>query len=167
MKLMTLNNVKIKTDLENRYCLNDLHKAAMNQGKATKQQRPSSFLRNDSIKKFVQCLSDAQNSASVVIMKGGTDQGTYAHELIVLRYAAWLDTEFEIFVYNAFKEIILNKVSWMSKLNALDKTIESERLTVSSCARTMRNWGVGGRKQQLHNEREQLAEQSQIKLAIN
>lgn len=164
MNIIKLNDINIKQDDLNRYCLNDLHKAAMKSGKVTKQQRPSSFLRNDSIKVFVQTLSDAQKRASVVITKGGANQGTYAHELVALRYAAWLNPEFEISVYKVFRDFMMQGFSVMNQINMNDLNFSKESSTVSKCASIMNKWGLGGRKKQLQQERARLIEQAQMYL---
>lgn len=100
-----LLSTKIRRDAEGRYSLNDLHKAAMANGKATESQRPGNFLLSDSVQAFAQVLTDAKNLASVVSVKGGTNQGTYADELVAIRYAAWIDPAFEVQVYQAFQAV--------------------------------------------------------------
>ena len=102
---ITLSNTAIRRDAEGRHSLNDLHKAAMAAGKASEVHRPASFLRTAGVQEFVQTLSDAQNCASVVSIKGGKDQGTYADELVALRYAAWINPEFEVAVYRSFRDL--------------------------------------------------------------
>ncbi len=93
---VVVNGVPVRVDNEGRYNLNDLHAAAVANGEATESQRPGVFLRSQQVKRFVQALSDATKSASVNIIKGGLQQGTWALELVVIRYAAWLKPEFEI-----------------------------------------------------------------------
>ncbi len=58
-------------------------------------QRPSAFLQSDSVKGFVAELdeSDATIIASVKSIKGGKKQGTYATELVALRYAGWISAK--------------------------------------------------------------------------
>lgn len=103
-KMIIADNA-ININADGLYCLNDLHKAAMAQGKATESQRPPKFLDSDSVKGFVQALSDARKRASVVTVKGGKNQGTYADELVVMRYAAWIDPAYEIEVYAAVQAL--------------------------------------------------------------
>ncbi len=77
----------------------------MANGKASESQRPGSFLQAESVKAFVQELTDATKIASVVSVKGGTNQGTYAVELVAIRYAAWIDPAFEVQVYQTFQAV--------------------------------------------------------------
>lgn len=103
--LIAIEGVKVRQDEEGRYCLNDLHKAAMSAGKASSAQRPAQFLRTETVQAFVQTLTDAQKSASVVTIRGGKGQGSYGVELVAIRYAAWLDPAFEVQVYETFQAL--------------------------------------------------------------
>lgn len=105
MSLIQVSGVTVRRDADGRYSLNDLHKAAMANGKATESQRPGNFLLSDSVQAFAQVLTDAKNLASVVSVKGGTNQGTYADELVAIRYAAWIDPVFEVQVYQTFQAV--------------------------------------------------------------
>lgn len=156
---VVINGVPVRVDKEGRYNLNDLHAAAVANGEATESQRPGVFLKSKQVKRFVKALSDATKSASVNVIKGGLQQGTWALELVVIRYAAWLKPEFEIRVYNTFRDAILNGVSNMTRLNRLDLLIASESKEVSKCAKTMNKWGVGGRKILLNGARERIIDQ--------
>lgn len=101
--IVSLCGVGVRQDAEGRYSLNDLHKAAKAAGKATQAQRPAQFLRTGSVQAFVQTLTDAQKSASVVSVRGGKGQGSYGVELVAIRYAAWIDPAFEVEVYSTFQ----------------------------------------------------------------
>lgn len=48
-----VNGVSVRVDEDGRYNLNDLHAAAVANGEATEQQRPSQFLRSAQIKRFI------------------------------------------------------------------------------------------------------------------
>ncbi|HHQ2321735.1 MULTISPECIES: KilA-N domain-containing protein [Providencia] len=161
---VSINGVSVRVDSEGRYNLNDLHAAAVADGKATESQRPGVFLKSRQVKRFVQALSDATKSASVKVIKGGLNQGTWALELVVIRYAAWLKPEFEILVYNTFRDAARKGLDVLSRLNKLDYIINTETKNVSGCARTMANWGSGGRKQLLLTARERIVSEAQIYL---
>lgn len=126
-QLVTIDDVAVRVDAHGRYCLNDLHKAAIAHGKATESHRPSEFLSNQGVQAFVaeldhqnQCeeMHTAQNiskagfPASVKSIKGGKAPGTYAVELVAIRYAAWIDPGFEIRVYRTFQQATKGKDNW-------------------------------------------------------
>ncbi|WP_245677387.1 KilA-N domain-containing protein [Candidatus Arsenophonus triatominarum] len=105
-KLVVIENTVVRQDAFGRYCLNDLHRVAVAQGKATESQRPSVFLRSEGISTFAQKVSEASQSASVNIIKGGLESGSWAVEIIAIRYAAWIDPAFEVQVYERFRDSV-------------------------------------------------------------
>lgn len=107
--LMLIQDVVIKQDEEGRYCLNDLHKAAIAKGTATKSQAPAQFLKSAQVQRYVDKVTDMTNITSVQSIRGGANQGTYADELVAIRYAAWIDTDFELEVYNSFRQKVSNR----------------------------------------------------------
>lgn len=114
---VVVESVSIRQDAHGRYSLNDLHKAAMSAGKATENHAPAQFLRNDGVQAFIfaldaENLSDVQKCTSVHSVKGGKFQGSWAAELVAIRYAAWIDPSFEVRVYRAFRESIKDKKDW-------------------------------------------------------
>ncbi|WP_334468313.1 KilA-N domain-containing protein [Arsenophonus sp. PmNCSU2021_1] len=105
-KLVVIENTVVRQDAFGRYCLNDLHRAAVAQGKATESQRPSNFLKSEGVSNFVQKASEATKIASVNIIKGGLESGSWAVEIIAIRYAAWIDPAFEVQVYERFRDSV-------------------------------------------------------------
>ncbi|MDR5616807.1 KilA-N domain-containing protein [Arsenophonus sp.] len=88
-KLVVIENTVVRQDAFGRYCLNDLHRAAVAQGKATESQRPSKFLRSQGIRKILKCLgNNALNT-----MHGGIESGIWAVETLAIRYTTWLKKE--------------------------------------------------------------------------
>lgn len=127
MELVTIDSVVVRMDAQGRYCLNDLHKAAIANGKATDSQRPYEFLKTDKVQEFIaaldaddQCedshiaqnISSAKKIASVKSINGGKSPGTYAVELVAIRYAAWIDPAFEVRVYRTFQKAAKGNTDW-------------------------------------------------------
>lgn len=162
---VVVNGVSVRVDKEGRYSLNDLHAAAVLKGEATESQRPNKFIRSASVKRFVTALdsrgqkSRVEQKQSLKVVNGGIDKGVWAAELLAIRYAAWIKPEFEIRVYDTFREAMLSGISSMTMLNRLDLLISSEKQDVSACARKMNQWGVGGRKNMLETTRQNLIDQ--------
>ena len=121
-----IESISIRRDAEGRYSLNDLHRAAMMAGKATENHAPAQFLRNDGVKAFVSAYdaeeSDVQKCTSVHSVKGGKNQGTYAAELIAIRYAAWIDPSFEVKVYRTFQRAAQKSDDWRTLRHASAST---------------------------------------------
>ncbi|MBQ5149542.1 KilA-N domain-containing protein [Citrobacter freundii] len=108
--------VEITMDEVGRYNLNALHKAAMAEGDATENQRPSQFIRNRQIQRFVETLSRVQKctleqNQPLKVINGGGNQGVWAVELLAIRYAAWIKPEFEIEVYQTFRDYRTGKLT--------------------------------------------------------
>ena len=103
-KSITLFNVTIRTDADGRYCLNDLHKAAMASGNATESQRPGSFLQGSPAQAFLQALNETATAVAVKTTTG-RNGGTYATELVALRYAGWISPKVEVEVYRTFQKV--------------------------------------------------------------
>lgn len=79
-----VNGVSVRVDEDGRYNLNDLHAAAVANGEATEQQRPSQFLRSAQIKRFIKALevkvqkSTLKQIQPLKIIKGGAEPGVWA-----------------------------------------------------------------------------------------
>ena len=84
------------------YCLNDMHKAAMAIGVATESQRPGNFVLSQA--DFISAV-DATGIASIKAVKGGKTQGTWASEIVAMKYAGWLDPAYEVQVYQAVQAL--------------------------------------------------------------
>lgn len=93
------------------YCLNDLHKAAVKKGMADENShRPSIFKVSQS--EFIEAAVTA--SEKLISVKGGKS-GTYASELIVMKYAGWIQPAFEVEIYKAVQAL---------KHGDIDKAVE-------------------------------------------
>ena len=97
--LPVIAGIEITTDEQGRFNLNALHKASgEGEGKA-----PAKWLRNAQVKELVQELAVGQNCPSPVeAKKGGSDQGTFAHELLAVSYAGWISPAFQLKVNQVF-----------------------------------------------------------------
>jgi len=89
------------TKVDELYNLNDLHKAAMSVGIATASQRPTNFLLSQHA--FIAVAEKYGEAANTV--NGGTNPGTFASELIAMKYAGWIDPEYEFKVYRAIQAL--------------------------------------------------------------
>lgn len=69
---VAVNGVSVRVDEEGRYNLNDLHAAAVSNGDATENQRPSQFMRSRQVRNFVDTLSRVQKCTAVQTINGGS-----------------------------------------------------------------------------------------------
>lgn len=85
--------------LDNLFCLNDLHKASGN----LKNHKPAFFLRNAQTKALITELERVADSQLVIrVARGGNDQGTYVCQELVVAYANWISPAFYLKVIRAF-----------------------------------------------------------------
>ncbi|EGY27781.1 hypothetical protein Rin_00023070 [Candidatus Regiella insecticola 5.15] len=103
ISLPVVAGVKIITDAEGRFNLNALHQASG----AEKKNGPSYWFALDGTKALIQKLEqkliDTEIPVSVVhSIKGGRNQGTYAHELLAISYAGWISPIFQLQVNQTF-----------------------------------------------------------------
>ena len=106
-QIMKIDNLKIRTDEEGRFCLNDLHKAAGGENR----HRPSMWLSNDHTKGVVAVL-EAGNPASnpVATIKGRGKTGTYVSEDLVYSCAMWISPAFHVKVVQAYRSMVSGQV---------------------------------------------------------
>lgn len=102
-KLIIADN-EIGINKDGMYCLNDLHKAAMSAGKASASHKPSEFARVDSNKAFISALESEAGIPALKTVKGGRS-GTWAVELVAMKYAGWIDPAYEVHVYQAVQAL--------------------------------------------------------------
>ena len=96
MNALAIAGTNIRRDIEDRYSLNDLHRAAGGEDR----HRPGQFTRTDGFKALVAELETAQIGA--VSVEEGRGGGTYVAEQLVVAYAAWISPKFHLEVINTF-----------------------------------------------------------------
>jgi hypothetical protein len=130
----------VHLDADGRFSLNDIHKAAMAKGHATDSQRPANFLKSAPVSAYIQEIDrDATGIASVLSLKGGKHQGTYAVRLVALRYAGWLSPKVEVEVYDTFDRFLRADESLTNNLIDRHSQEELKRLAVRAQGRLARN----------------------------
>lgn len=105
------NTININAD--GMYCLNHLHKAAMDQGKATESQRPSNFAKSQ------EAFLNATGVALIQVR--GRTGGTYAPEIVAMKYAGWIDPSYEVQVYKAVQSLKNGDIEKAVELSGSDK----------------------------------------------
>ena len=106
---ITIIDTAIRQDEHGRYSLNDLHRAAMAAAGRSgnpndDHQRPGRFFESAGVQDFVAALNAENPAVSAVASIPGRKGGTYAAELVVYRYAAWISPAFEVKVYSTFRD---------------------------------------------------------------
>lgn len=162
-----IENTRVRSNEYGTYNLNDLHRAAMSGGIAKEWQRPSQFLKADGVREFVEEATRVlkvtlEQNQILKVVNGGNNRGTWAHEIIALRYASWLSAAFEVKVYQTFRDFVLGHLGKFAQANRLELEYQSKKRRVSTAARIMNKWGVGGEKNHLESQRKLLADEIQV-----
>lgn len=100
-------------------------------------KRPSNWINLESTKEYLSILSKDRNLSSdnlVTVVKGGENSGTWIHEKLVIKFAQWLNTRFELWCNEQIEVIIRKGVPKVpltykeSLLLLIEKEEENERL---------------------------------------
>ncbi len=123
---LMISNIEIHMDENNRYCLNDLHRANGNQDK----HRPRYFLLTNQAKAMISELA----IDGIPSIASKTKLGTFAAKEIVYAYAMWMSPKFAIHVIQTFDAVVREKYRAsvrQSNITAIDtntlKYITNER----------------------------------------
>lgn len=124
MKPLVISNTAIRQDAQGRYCLNDLHRAAMARGKATTSDRPGTFMKRPETEALVgaikkRCTQECIDPA--VRVRGGiqAEQGTFVARALVYAYAMWIDADFHLDVIEAFDTAQAASLGLWQQMHAL------------------------------------------------
>ena len=82
MSKLIITDVAIRQDSQNRYCLNDFHKASGNENK----HRPSLWLKN---KQTIELVTEIEK-AGIPAIQSKQQLGTYVVKPLIYAYAMWI-----------------------------------------------------------------------------
>ena len=171
MNALNIQNTHIRQDADGRYCLNDLHRAAMARGKATKSQRPGTFLKRPETANLVAAMKKRCTAGcitSVSTIKGntpGVTQGTFVTKALVYAYAMWIDADFNLDVIEAFDSVQQLSMGLWQQMQALIAHEVESKVRASFGSHLMLE-----RKREIpyfRNERMELESQIQPSLLLN
>lgn len=120
--LVMVAGLRVRSNEKGLYCLNDIHKASGGDPK----DAPSRWLRLkktdnliDSVKKrgVRENLTSQKWLLGIETINGGSHSGVYAHELLVISYAGWIDSDFQIEVNHVFYEAMEERARKLAKEN--------------------------------------------------
>lgn len=111
--VLLVAGVIVRQDAQGRYCLNDLHKAAVKHGANERTTEPSKFLASPQTEDLCNELkTDTQNLgiAPTSTTRGGSNQGTYVCKELVYAYAMWISARFHLQVIRAYDAMVQQQV---------------------------------------------------------
>lgn len=130
---LILDSIAIRTDADGRYCLNDLHRAAVASGANERTKEPGKFLASSQTIELVAELTDTQDLGidPVSAIKGGNQQGTYVAKELVYAYAMWISPAFHLKVIRAYDNLVTQpkpmNPAQLSRMQLIELAMEAER----------------------------------------
>ncbi|NDV96462.1 KilA-N domain-containing protein [Dysgonomonas sp. 521] len=89
------------------------------------------FMENQSTKKFIESCLKTRNSEFLKI-KSKEDlvlsrqkSGTFMHRILAIKFAAWLDSDFEVWVYSTIEKLLFGKHA--EREQSFKRTIELQK----------------------------------------
>lgn len=71
---------------------------------------PKDFTKGKQAWNFIQALARKENCPTeqiIQVVNGGNNYGTWMHQKLALKFAAWLSPDFELWVYDKIEELLL------------------------------------------------------------
>lgn len=142
MHPLVISDTAVRQDAEGRFCLNDLHRAAMHRGKATRSHRPGSFTKRPETQGLVAAIKKRctpQCIDPIMAIRGGPAalQGTFVSKPLVYAYAMWIDADFHLDVIEAFDSLQVSAMGIYQQLQALVQEEVSTQVRASFGSRLM------------------------------
>ena len=112
--------------------------------KAFPSKRMNDFLRLNQTNDFVLLLESKTGIPVLTVNHGGRNQGTWMHEKLALKFAAWLSTEFELWVYDRIEELLKLGVSYLktTEFNQLSEHMYHQVQKNNSKAMGTKEYGI-------------------------
>ena len=89
---------------------------------------PKDFLILDSTKNFINSCLKKENSPFINVSKeedlyrSTQKSGTYMHRILALKFAAWLNSDFELWVYSTIEQLMFGK--YVEREKSFERTLE-------------------------------------------
>lgn len=110
---VTVAGVAVRQDAHGRFCLNDLHKAAVRNGANERTAEPGKFFASPHIASLCAELEKETThdlGSLPVWTKEGRNGGTYVCKELVYAYAMWVSASFHLQVIRAYDELVQEKI---------------------------------------------------------
>ena len=102
-------------------------------------QRPGRFFESAGVQDFVNVLNAENPAVSSVASVPGRRGGTYASELVVYRYAAWISPAFEVKVYSVFRDWARGAVDRSMQARIAEQERHAARLECPGMTRALKD----------------------------
>lgn len=98
-------------------------------------KRVGDFLANESVKAFISGMELTLNGVNskpekeITLLENRGSKGTWMHRVLALKFAAWLNVNFEIWVYLTIEDILFGQLPELAqkKLKVIDEVEQAEQ----------------------------------------
>lgn len=102
---------------------------------ATEMARPFDkkavdFTRLDQTQRFQSVLEAKVGIPTLLVNHGGSNPGTWMHQKLALKFAAWLNPEFELWVYDRIEELLKHGVTAMP--STIEQMLENPDVLINA-----------------------------------
>lgn len=107
-QLLVIDGVSVRRDIDGRYCLNDLHRAAGGE----KRHQPSNWASLSQTQELIAEISSAPEITGadpIATIAGGNNQGTFVCKELVYSYAMWISPAFHLKVIRTFDKVVSSR----------------------------------------------------------
>jgi len=149
MKYLSIIDVSVRMDAEGRFCLNDLHRAAVTNGANARTKEPSKFLASNRTKRLIELLKQGttQNLGSsiapVSTLEGATG-GTFVVKELVYAYGQFVSPEFDLHVIRSYDKVVQDEINRLNGIQyrALRAELDYQQglREASVHGKGLRNW---------------------------
>lgn len=146
MQPLTVLDTTIRQDSVGRYCLNDLHRAAVLSGANKRTKEPSKFLESQQTIDLINEIETTQDSGSSAVQTvEGRNGGTFVVKELVYAYAMWISPAFHLKVIRGYDAMVTAE---LNRLNGLHMRAVRADLEYLEASENASRCGLGLRRQQ-------------------
>lgn len=106
---VVIDGITVRQDKDDRYCLNDVHKAA--DELCTVKTSPGQWARSDKAKELIEHLITRKRVINPITSKAGRSGGTFAVKELVYAYAMWISPVYHLKVIEAYDRMVTDGVA--------------------------------------------------------
>lgn len=118
MSSIQIAGVNVVQDKEQRYSLNDIHKAAVANGVNRRSKEPAKFLATAVLSELVEELTTQDPGSLPVSTSEGRKGGTFVCRELVYAYAMWASPAFHLHVIRSFDDMYARQAEAEGSLRA-------------------------------------------------
>ena len=156
MKYMTIIDNAIRMDAQGRFCLNDLHKAAVTNGANKRSKEPGEFFKARRTKDMIALLLEEQevttgNPRSLIlpiVTVEGRDGGTFVVKELVYAYGQFVSAAFDLHVVRAYDKQVKDEINRLNGIQyrALRAELDYQQgfKDAGVCGKGLRKWRFEG-----------------------